>query len=36
LENLPKQSPDLNPIENLWHDIKMKLRNKHHGNLKEL
>jgi hypothetical protein len=26
----------LNPIENLWHDIKTKLRNKHHGNLREL
>jgi transposase len=36
LENWPPHSPDLNPIENVWHDIKMKFGNKHHGNLREL
>jgi hypothetical protein len=36
LENWPPQSLDLNPIENLWHDIKMKLGKKHHGNVREL
>jgi DDE superfamily endonuclease len=27
----PAQSPDLNPIENLWHIIKISICRKHHG-----
>ena len=32
----PPQSPDLNPIENLWGDIKHALRNRAPSNLGEL
>jgi hypothetical protein len=32
----PPQSPDLNPIENLWQIVKIELRNKHSHNLREL
>ena len=32
----PPQSPDLNPIENLWRDIKVDLRNMRSHNLREL
>ena len=35
LENWPPQSPDLNPIENLWHDMKISLRRKQHRNMQE-
>ena len=34
--NWPPQSPDLNPIENLWFDIKKELKEMRHHNLKEL
>ena len=32
----PPQSPDLNPIENLWSFMKLKLRDTHCKNLAEL
>ena len=32
----PAQSPDLNPIENVWHYIKQQLRNDKISNLEEL
>ena len=36
LENWPPQSPDINPIENLWHDIKLDLKRRQHHNHREL
>ena len=32
----PSQSPDLNPIENLWYDLKIALHQQKQSNLKEL
>ena len=32
----PSQSPDLNPIENLWHDLKIAVHQRNPSNLKEL
>lgn len=32
----PSQSPDLNPIEMLWHDLKTSIRPKHPRNLTEM
>lgn len=32
----PPQSPDLNPIETLWSDVKCVLRNRHSRNMGEL
>lgn len=32
----PAQSPDINPIENVWHNIKHQLRNEYICNLDEL
>lgn len=32
----PPQSPDLNPIENLWWDIKKALKTRRSANLNEL
>ena len=32
----PSQSPDLNPIENLWYDLKIAVHQQHPFNLKEL
>ena len=31
----PSQSPDLNPIENLWYDLKMAVHQQNPSNLKE-
>ena len=33
---LPSQSPDLNPIENLWYDLKIAVHQQNPSNLKEL
>ena len=32
----PSQSPDLNPIENLWYDLKIAVDQQNPSNLKEL
>ena len=32
----PSQSPDLNPIEMLWHDLKRAIHARHPRNLSEL
>ena len=32
----PSQSPDLNPNENLWYDIKIAVQQRNPSNLKEL
>ncbi|MGH0140137.1 UNVERIFIED_CONTAM: hypothetical protein FKN15_010181 [Acipenser sinensis] len=32
----PSQSPDLNPIENLWYDSKIAVHQRNSSNLKEL
>ena len=32
----PSQSPDLNPIENLWYDLKITVHQQNPTNLKEL
>jgi transposase len=32
----PTQSPDLNPIENLWYDLKFAVHQWNPSNLKEL
>lgn len=32
----PANSPDLNPIENLWFEVKKKVSNTQCGNLREL
>ena len=32
----PSQSPDLNPIENLWYDLKIAVYQQNPSNLKEL
>ena len=32
----PCQSPDLNPIENLWYDLKIAVHQQNPSNLKEL
>ena len=32
----PRQSPDLNPIENLWYDLKITVHQRNPSNLKEL
>ena len=32
----PSQSPDLNPIENMWYDLKIALHQQNPSNLKEL
>lgn len=32
----PAQSPDLNPIENLWNDVKVKIGGKNFKNADEL
>ena len=32
----PSQSPDLNPIENLWHDLKIAVHQRNPSSLKEL
>lgn len=32
----PSNSPDLNPIENLWHQVKSKVGEKNYGNLDDL
>ena len=33
---MPSQSPDLNPIENLWYDLKIAVHQWNPSNLKEL
>ena len=33
---LPSQSPDLNPIENQWYDLKIAVHQQNPSNLKEL
>jgi len=35
-EEWPSQSPDLNPIENLWSYLDWRLRDRHCGSLEEL
>jgi hypothetical protein len=32
----PRQSPDLNPIENRWYDLKIAVHQQNPSNLKEL
>jgi transposase len=32
----PSQSPDLNPIEDLWYDLKIDVHQQNPSNLKEL
>lgn len=32
----PSQSPDLNPIENLWNELKLRIHKREPSNLKEL
>ena len=32
----PSQSPDLNPIEMLWHDLKRAVHTRHPKNITEL
>ena len=32
----PSQSPDLNPIENMWYDLKIAVHQRNPSNLKEL
>ncbi|XDV44771.1 hypothetical protein PO909_013011 [Leuciscus waleckii] len=32
----PSQSPDLNPIENLWRELKVRIAQRHPRNLKDL
>ena len=32
----PSQSPDLNPIENLWRELKLRVAKRQHRNLKDL
>jgi transposase len=32
----PSQSPDLNPVENLWYDLKTAVHQQNPSNLKEL
>jgi hypothetical protein len=32
----PSQSPDLNPIENLWYDLKIAVNQRNPSNMKEL
>ena len=32
----PAQSPDLNPIENLWNDVKVQIQNKKFTNFDQL
>ena len=32
----PSQSPDMNPIENLWHDLKTVVASKTQKNIKQL
>ena len=32
----PSQSPDLNPIENMWYDLKINVHKRNPSNLKEL
>jgi transposase len=32
----PSQSPDLNPTENLWAELKMRVRARRHTNLTQL
>ena len=32
----PSQNPDLNPIENLWYDLKIAVHQRNPSNLKEL
>ena len=32
----PSQSPDLNPFENLWYDLKSAVQQRNPSNLKEL
>uniref|UniRef100_A0AAZ3QLZ5 Tc1-like transposase DDE domain-containing protein n=1 Tax=Oncorhynchus tshawytscha TaxID=74940 RepID=A0AAZ3QLZ5_ONCTS len=32
----PSQSPDLNPVENLWHDLKIAVHQRNLSNLKKL
>lgn len=34
--DLPSQSPDLNPTENSWRDLKQKVRERQPSNLKDL
>ncbi len=32
----PSQSPDLNPIENLWRELKVRVAKRQHQNLNDL